>query len=475
MKRIFYSLFLLVFLQTAHAQSGIQLSLFSNGYDYPLGLENCGDSRLFVVQKGGRIVICDSLGGKRETPFLDISDRVNQTLPETGLLGLAFDPKYATNGFFYVYYITKQNNSSVSRFKVKKTDPNVANPASEKVLLTIPQTYPNHVGGCLRFGPDGFLYIGLGDGDAAGSGDPLNYAQNPSLLQGKMLRIKPKIDGTYAIPASNPFKDSANYRKEIWAIGLRNPWRFSFDPVTGALFIGDVGEGSWEEVDLQKAGSKGGENYGWRCYESNYEVNTSGCKPKAKYKFPVYEYPHSTNYGDCAITGGFIYRGKKYPDLYGKYFFTDFCSGVIRSLTFKGTTVTGVKEELKSGLMYTLTSFGEDYKHELYVVNSAGGSVHKIVSAAALTSGADNLVAALTIYPNPAPQRFSVKYTTAKAEACLLAVYAGNGRKIYADKKTSLAGDNTWTVILPSYVKGNCYVIISSMSGTVIRRNVLIK
>ena len=466
----------IVFAGTVQAQnSSIKLVLFSQGFSFPLGVENCGDSRLFIVQKGGQIIIADSNANRITTPFLDIKGRVTSTGDETGLLGLAFDPNYKTNGLFYVNYIDKSGNTQISQFKVT-VNPNIADSNSEKKVLAIPQPYGNHVGGCIRFGPGGFLYIGMGDGDGAAVGDPNNYAQNPSLLLGKFLRIKPKPNGTYVIPAGNPFVDSVNYRKEIWAIGLRNPWRFSFDSQTGALFIGDVGEGSYEEVDLQVPNSKGGQNYGWRCYEGNHAYNTTGCKPMSAYVAPVYEYTHSGSpISDCAITGGFVYRGKKYADLAGKYFFTDFCSGVIRTLTFKGVKVDKEEVALNSGIIYALTSFGEDYKHELYVVSSAGGAIYRIVSAAASNVASQENPVAMAVYPNPAQKTFSVKYTTQKAEACVVSVYASNGRQVYSETKTSLSGDNIWKITLPDYAKGNCYVMVSSLSGDVIRQNIVVR
>ncbi len=477
MKQIFILLVAILVAATAlHAQTAtIKLVQFSDKYTFPLGVENCGDSRLFIVQKGGQIIVCDSSGTKMATPFLDIKGRVKSTGDETGLLGLAFDPNYKTNGLFYVDYIDMSGNTSISQFKVT-ANPNLADSNSEKKVLQIPQPYGNHVGGCIRFGKDGLLYIASGDGDGAAPGDPNNYAQNPTLLLGKILRIKVKPNGTYAIPAANPFVDSANYRKEIWAIGVRNPWRFSFDAVTGALLMGDVGEASYEEVDLQAAGTKGGLNYGWHCYEGNHPYNTTGCKPMSAYAAPVYEYTHTGSpVADCAITGGFIYRGSKYADLYGKYFFTDFCSGVIRTLTFKGTVVKTEALALNSNIYYALTSFGEDYKHELYVVSSAGGIVYHITSAATLTAPKQDNPVSMVVYPNPAPQQFSVKYTTAKAEACVLSVYADNGRQVYSENKTSLAGDNIWNVKLPAYVRGNCYVMVSSLSGDVIRQNLVVR
>lgn len=472
---VFSFFFAITFLQ---AQSGsVKVVLFSQGYTYPLGVENCGDSRLFIVQKAGQIMVCDSNGSRSTTPFLDISDRVDATGDETGLLGLAFSPQYARNGLFYVYYTNKSGNSNISQFKVS-SNKNVATATSEKVVLQVTQTYRNHIGGCIKFGKDGFLYIGLGDGDGSAPGDPLNYAQNPGLLQGKMLRIKVATNGTYTIPPTNPFKDSANYRKEIWAVGLRNPWRFSFDAVNGNLWIGDVGEGTWEEVDVQKKASKGGENYGWHCYEGDAAYNTTGCKPSAYYTYPNYEYTHAGSpVADCAITGGYVYRGKKYADLYGKYFFTDFCSGIIRSLTPNGNTLVE-KDEVSTGGYYSLTSFGEDSKKELYVVGSAGGQILKLISATTVSGVKSNEEAAsssLNIYPNPSHGQFSIVFTTAKAETVILNAYNSNGRNIYTAHKQSNAGENIWNMTLPDNEKGNCYITLTTASGELMRRNIVVK
>ena len=265
--------------------------------------------------------------------FLDISDRITYS-GEQGLLGLAFDPNYKTNGFFYVYYINKSGSTQVSRFKANPDYPNKASAGSEKFILSISQPFTNHKGGCIKFGSDGYLYIGTGDGGSGG--DPNNNAQNPQSLLGKMLRIDVHHGNPYAIPADNPFVDSSNYKKEIWALGLRNPWRWSFDAQNGYMIIADVGQDNWEEVNYQQ-GTNGGKNYGWRCYEGNHAYNTAGCNAQSSYKSPVYEYQHLSTTGDCAIIGGYVYRGKKYPDLFGKYFCTDYCSGIIRMLTFHGS------------------------------------------------------------------------------------------------------------------------------------------
>ncbi len=473
MKKIFTLLFFISCAQILFAQSGsVKLVSFSTGYSLPLGIENCGDNRLFIVQKTGQIIICDTTGKKVATPFLDISDRILANGGEQGLLGLAFDPKYTSNGIFYVNYINRSGNTQISRFKASAKNKNQANKGSEKFILQIAQPYDNHNGGCIRFGQDGYLYIGMGDGGSGG--DPQNNAQNPASLLGKILRLNVKGKDTYTIPANNPFVDSANYKKEIWALGVRNPWRFSFDAINGSLLIADVGQDLWEEVDLQNVTSKGGENYGWRCYEGNHAYNTSGCKPQSAYTFPVYEYQHSSVTGDCSITGGFVYRGKRYQSLYGKYFFTDYCSGIIRTLTFNGSAAT--KADVFTGDKYAYTSFGEDANHELFITSYATGSIYRITPSSALASNeTGNSLVSMMVYPNPANKAFSVKYKTSKAEECVVTVYGANGRQVYSAKKVSVAGENTWKVVLPDFVRGNCYVTISSLSGSLVRENIVIQ
>ena len=323
----------------------------------------------------------------------------------------------------------------------------------------------------MRFGKDGFLYIAVGDGGSGG--DPQNNAQNPASLLGKILRINVNTTSPYTIPASNPFIDSANYKKEIWTLGVRNPWRFSFDAVSNALLIADVGQDAWEEVDLQYAKSKGGENYGWRCYEGNHAYNTSGCLTQSAYKSPIYEYPHSSVTGDCSITGGFVYRGKKYPSLYGKYFFTDYCSGIIRTLTLSGSVFT--EKDVFTGAAYAYTSFGEDKNHELFVTNYVSGGIYRVAATTAITTKQSGSSASVALYPNPALGNFSVKYATDKAEECMVTVYGSNGRKLFAEKKMAIVGDNIWRISLPVGSRGNCYVMVAGMSGNVVRQNIIIQ
>ncbi len=262
------------------------------------------------------------------TPFLDISDRVESGSSERGLLSVAFHPDYAENGRFFVNYTNKDGDTVISRFQVT-ADPNVADAATETILLTIPQPFPNHNGGQLQFGPDGYLYVGMGDGGAAA--DPQGNGQNEGTLLGAMLRLD--VDGVsaeanYAVPADNPFINSEG-RNEIWATGVRNPWRFSFDRLTGDLFIADVGQNIWEEVNFQPANSSGGENYGWDIMEGMHCFSDDACDSSGTV-LPIYDYQHEN--GRCSITGGYVYRGQQFPALTGNYFFGDYCTGEIWAL-----------------------------------------------------------------------------------------------------------------------------------------------
>jgi glucose/arabinose dehydrogenase len=304
----------------------------------PVGITNAADGsgRLFITLQDGRILIWDGTQ-VLPTPFLNIDPIVNSNGSEQGLLGLAFHPDYESNGFFYVNYSDNTGGDTiVARYSVSAADPNVANPASALILMEIDQPFSNHNGGQVLFGPDGYLYIGMGDGGSAG--DPFNNGQNPSALLGKMLRVD--VDGggnppdcggagaNYTIPADNPLVDGPGGScDEIWHLGLRNPWRFTFDRLLGHMFIGDVGQDSWEEVDRQPVASAGGENWGWRCYEGKHPFNTQGCGPAEDYDGPILEYSHALG---CSITGGYVYRGPEVPGLGpGTYTYADFCSGRI--------------------------------------------------------------------------------------------------------------------------------------------------
>jgi glucose/arabinose dehydrogenase len=358
------------------AQPKIQLTNFATGFDLPVDIAHCGDSRIFVVERDGVIWVLDSLGARLDT-FLNIDPRVNSNQNEQGLLGLAFHPNYAENGWFFVNY-TKNNggDTRIARFSVKPDNPNEADPNSELTILEQDQPYWNHNGGCMKFGPDGQLYISLGDGGSGG--DPQNYGQNKKTFLGKILRINvdnSTVDEPYAIPEDNPFVGNADYFPEIWSLGWRNPWRFSFDRLTGDMWIADVGQNEWEEVNFEAAGA-GGLNYGWRCYEGTHPYNTNQCQPANAYVMPFFEYPHSGGNG-CSVTGGFIYRGTQFPDLYGCYLFADYCSGRwwYTRRNNDGTFTTNVLSTLSG---YEYSSFGEDKNGELYVTLLSSGRVQRV-------------------------------------------------------------------------------------------------
>lgn len=374
---IFFSL--LIVNSFAFAQS-INLEPYGSGFSSPIGIYNAGDARLFIVERSGRIDIIDANGAVLSTPFLDIDDRVVATggFSERGLLGLAFDPDYDTNGYFYVHYSSNAGDSQISRFSVMADNPNRADADSEFQILTMDQPYQNHNGGDLQFGQDGFLYIGMGDGGFAG--DPENRAQNPMSFMGKMLRIDVKDinDVTpYHIPADNPFAGSLTVLNEIWSLGLRNPWRFSFDRLTGDMYIADVGQDAWAEIDFEAAGSTGGKNFGWRCYEGDHPYNLNGCGSIGDYEGPIYEYAHGPN-SPCSITGGYVYRGCKYADLYGKYIYADYCSGDIWTLSNENGN--WVNEDTNNTISTDWSSFGEGADGTIYICGLQSGLVYKITT-----------------------------------------------------------------------------------------------
>jgi glucose/arabinose dehydrogenase len=384
MKRIFSCIAVLL-LTTPVGVSGapaIDLQPVVTGIDRPVAITNAGDGsgRLFITLRPGFVVVMGSQG-LNSTPFLDIS-ALTTTDVERGLLSIAFHPNYRTNGFFYVNYTNLNGDTVIARYHVS-ANPDAADPGSAAILLTIPQPFANHNGGQLQFGPDGYLYIGIGDGGSGG--DPQNNAQNLGTLLGKMLRIDVDSSFPYAVPADNPFLTTSGARPEIWAYGLRNPWRFSFDRDTGDLFIGDVGQDSFEEVDFQTAGSAGGQNYGWRLMEGTHCFNPASNCNNGSLTLPVIEYPHAA--GDCSISGGYRYRGTASPDLSGIYFYGDFCTGKI----WGATEITpGVfTSELISDTGLSITSFGEDEEGELYVAHfaSPSGAVYQVKQATAVQTG----------------------------------------------------------------------------------------
>jgi glucose/arabinose dehydrogenase len=326
-----------------------------------------GNARLFIVEQPGRIRIVEN-GQLVATPFLDITSRVVSG-GERGLLSVAFHPQYRTNGFFYVYFTGASGELRIERFTVS-SNPNQANPTSAKVILTVPHPRSNHNGGLAMFGPDGMLYLGLGDG--GGGGDPDLNGQNVSSLLGKLLRIDVNSGDPYSIPAGNPFAGRADAKKEIWAFGLRNPWRYAFDRTAGNLYIADVGQDVTEEVNVV-ASTRPGVNYGWNITEGSNCYNASSCS-KQGIDLPVVEYGHTD--GQCSITGGFVYRGSAMPEIAGTYFYSDYCAGWLKSFRYDGTATE--KRTWSIGSVGLVTSFGEDASGELYLTSS-NGKVYRLV------------------------------------------------------------------------------------------------
>jgi glucose/arabinose dehydrogenase len=351
--------------------SGYAWAPVVSGLKLPVEIQNASDGsgRLFIIEKRGRILIMQD-GKLMPTPFLDISTKVDSQHTEQGLLGLAFHPNYTRSGLFFVNYIDLNGNTVIARFQVSADDPNRADPTSEVDLLHVDQPYDNHNGGGLAFGPDGYLYIGLGDGGS--EGDPLGNGQNLQTLLGKMLRIDVDHGDQYAIPPDNPFVKGGGL-PEIWAYGLRNPWRFSFDRLNGNMFIADVGQDAWEEVDFVPVGMPGGMNFGWSYYEGMHPYK--GQPPvNEPFVWPVSEYSHSDG---CSVTGGYVYRGPALPEWQGVYFYGDYCSGNIWALIHPG----GNDQQAK--ILFTtkakVTTFGMDEAGEIYLADYGSGRLLKLV------------------------------------------------------------------------------------------------
>lgn len=353
----------------------------TTSFSNPVLVTNCGDKRKFVVQRTGAIYIVDSTGTKLTTPFLNVASKITSTNNEQGLLCMAFDPDYLTNGEFYIYYtannpVSGSGDNTLARYKVSSGDPNVADPTSAKVLFHITDPYWNHNGSNLVFGPDGYLYISMGDGGSGG--DPGNRGQNKKQWLGKIHRINVH-DTLYTIPSTNPFFGDTTYNQTIWDLGLRNPWRCNFDKITGDFWIADVGQNAWEEIDFEPAGFSGGANYGWRCFEGiNHTYNSAGCSAASAYDPPIADYAHSG--GACSITGGYVYRGTQFHDMWGRYFYIDYCSGKMSSIIPNGsggwtTDVIGTFTQNVFG------SFGTDNMGELYLCGHDNNKVYKMTSA----------------------------------------------------------------------------------------------
>lgn len=335
------------------------------------------DSIMYILQQTGRIKVANvNTGVVSGTDFLNVTSKLTSSGNEQGLLGMAFHPNYASNGYFFINYTKTGGGATVvARYKRNVGNPLTADIASEDIVMQVTQPFSNHNGGQLQFGRDGYLYIGLGDGGSGG--DPNGNGQNKLVRLAKMMRVAVEDSG-YSVPADNPFVGNASYLPEIWSIGLRNPWRYSFDMVTADLWIADVGQELWEEIDFEPANT-GGRNYGWRCYEGNVTYNTSGCGAAPNYTPPVYVFSSGAGSGNCSVTGGFVYRGGTYGELYGKYIFTDYCSGKFWTMEpngLGGWTTNQVTTTPQ--LTYQLSSFGQDGKGEMYAVSREGNKIYKL-------------------------------------------------------------------------------------------------
>ena len=374
----------------------IELELFANGFSSPVSVLNAGDDRLFVVEQGGVIKILNSDGTTNATPFLDIDARVTSG-GERGLLAMAFHPNYAANGYFYVNYTNNSGDTVISRFT--RSTVSTADSTSELILMTITQPFGNHNGGDLHFGPaDGYLYISTGDGGSGG--DPGDRSQDLMESLGKMLRID--VDNVangnnYAIPADNPFVGNPNALEEIWALGLRNPWRFSFDSVTNEMWIGDVGQDTTEEINRVTVNPIG-YNFGWRCYEGSNPYNTAGCPPMGDLTFPVAEYPIPPCF--CSVAGGQVYRGSVYTDILGVYIFATTGDGTISTVDSANNLINHGNYD--NGFW---VSFGEDINKEMYVVNISG-SIHRVKGG--VLSVPEYSEQNISITPNPASENLNI-------------------------------------------------------------------
>ncbi len=348
-------------LRPADTSSDYQFAEIASGLARPVYLTHAGDVRLFVVEQGGLIRIIEK-GAVLDEPFLDVSALLNTQGLERGLLGMAFHPDYAENGWFFINYTAAGSGANtVARYS--RLDANQADPASAEIILSVDDPYPNHNAGQLAFGPDGYLYVGLGDGGSGG--DPHGNGQNRSVLLGKMLRLDVDGDLPYEIPDDNPFVGDGRFRPEIWAWGLRNPWRYSFDRLTGDLYIADVGQYLWEEINMQPADSPGGENYGWSVYEGTHSFSGESAPPDMV--TPIAEYSHSDG---CSVTGGYVYRGAALPELRGTYFYGDWCSGVAWTARRDESGVWQTRVFMNTGRQ--ISSFGEDAAGELYLLDHGG-------------------------------------------------------------------------------------------------------
>lgn len=425
----------------AFSQNSVVLDEVTSGLSKPIGIVNDGKSNfLYVVEQGGTIKKFDPIQKSSPELFANLTSKVNSNGGEKGLLGLAFHPKYDENGFFFVNYTTA-SQSIIARFKALN---GVFDLASEKIILSVAQPFSNHNAGDLAFGPDGFLYVPMGDGGSGG--DPGNRAQNGQELLGKILRIDINTENApYLIPADNPFVSSSTVKPEIWALGLRNPWRISFTK-GGDLYIADVGQDKMEEINFHAANDNSGLNYGWRCKEGTDNYNTNGCGDLSRFTNPIHTYLHSSSNG-CSVTGGHVYEGSM-ESLKGKYFFGDFCSGKMWWLT----NVSGVvnTEEVFNMGGGQLSAFGLSTTGEIYVTGYNQGEIYKINDP---TTGFDDLnqtSSDIVAYPNPTNGKINIESDFLKKYPQLI-LHDATGREVL---NTKVSNDSKVELDMALFPKG---------------------
>lgn len=485
MKRYFYLIIALIFALKSEAQNpNIQLvdAFPSLSFTKPLHLTHSGDgtNRIFVVQQDGRIIVFpndSNVSVNSAKTFLNITNKISSSSGEQGLLGLAFHPNYSTNGYFYINYTAPSPlRTVISRFKVSTGDPNKADSLSEYKILEINQPYTNHNGGTIMFGLDGYLYIGMGDGGSGG--DPLNNAQNLQVLLGKMLRIDVNDTSStrrFLIPPSNPFYNNPTAGKEeIFSWGLRNPWKFSQDHVTGLIYAADVGQNVWEEIDI----IQNGKNYGWRVMEGFACYNPStGCDTTGK-TLPIYAYNHSN--GSCSVTGGYVYRGSRRPELQGAYIYADYCNGRIWMFRYNNGTITSDSLLIISG--YSIGSFGVDQFNELYVLNTVtGGKIYRFNRSTLTDSGIKGSLIPSEYrleqnFPNPFNPSTVINYSIPSSGFVKLSIYDITGKEIYSPVKKYQAAGNYSITFDAGRIPSGVYVYkIESGSFTDSKKMVLIR
>jgi len=443
---------------------GYQLEALPSDFIFPVDIANSGDGRLFIVEQRGNIYSINEEGTKNNTSFLNIGSKISFG-GERGLLGMTFHPNFRENGVFYINYTDRVGASVISSFRVDEGQ-NSVSAATENILLRVEQPYVNHNGGCLKFGPDGHLYIGMGDG--GNRRDPQNNGQDNRKLLGKMLRLQVDELGNASIPADNPFINESTIPDEIWATGLRNPWRFSFDRLTGDLWIADVGQDAFEEVNKVKAGEGSGLDFGWRCWEGNEVLNPTGCLEDTTFYYPLYTYANTDLLGK-SVTGGFVYRGSKIPALVGKYIYGDYESGIIWSL-----------EELPNGEVLNqqlydhrgddISSFGEDEAGELYVAGHNSGKIYRFKGTTTSNYPVFLNPSTLIIAPNPVAAQLMISFELEQKTSIFIRLNSLQGQLLEEKKIDKGFGQQQITMNTENLSRGSYILNITDGKSSITKK-----